>query len=106
MVWLLGISYDPKDDIIEIALEGVDHLIPKPREVYVEENGASRLSMRRQAPDHRSQRSADAARAGAVHGEGELIRQPAALAAWTRHPPIPPVPNSGPIETQGLRLYA
>jgi hypothetical protein len=94
MVWLLGISYDPKDDIIEIALEGVDHLIPKPREVYVEENGASRLSMRRQA------------RAGAVHGEGELIRQPAALAAWTRHPPIPPVPNSGPIETQGLRLYA
>ena len=39
MVWLLGISYDPKDDIIEIALEGVDHLIPKPREVYVEENG-------------------------------------------------------------------
>jgi hypothetical protein len=28
---LLGISYDPKNDIIEIALEGVDHLIHKPR---------------------------------------------------------------------------
>src|SRR3984893_17460455 len=41
---------------------------------------------RRHAPDHRSQRSDDAAGAGAVHGEGELIRQPAALAAWTRHP--------------------
>jgi hypothetical protein len=42
---LLGISYDPKDDIIEIALEGVDHLIPKPREVYVEENGLELSSL-------------------------------------------------------------
>ena len=42
---LLGISYDPKDDIIEIALEGVDHLIPKPREVYVEENGLKLSSL-------------------------------------------------------------
>src|ERR1700719_1269768 len=33
---LLGISYHPKDDIIDIALEGEGHLIPKPREVYVE----------------------------------------------------------------------
>jgi hypothetical protein len=33
---LLGITYDPKDDIIEIALEGVDHLVNKPREVYVD----------------------------------------------------------------------
>src|ERR1700732_1860259 len=42
---LLGISYDPKDDIIEIALEGVDHLIPKPREVYVEEKGLELSSL-------------------------------------------------------------
>jgi Family of unknown function (DUF5335) len=42
---LLGISYDPKDDIFEIALEGVDHLIPKPREVYVEENGLELSSL-------------------------------------------------------------
>ena len=34
---LLGIAYDPHDDIVEVALEGLDHLIPKPREVYVEE---------------------------------------------------------------------
>ena len=33
---LLGIAYDPKDDIVEIALEGLDHLIPKPRELYVD----------------------------------------------------------------------
>ncbi len=32
---LLGITYDPKDDILEVALEGLDHLIPKPREIYV-----------------------------------------------------------------------
>ena len=42
---LLGISYDPKDDIIEIALEGVDHLIHKPREVYVEQEGLQLSSL-------------------------------------------------------------
>jgi hypothetical protein len=40
---LLGIAYDPNDDIVEIALEGLDHLIPKPRELYVEE-GAGGLA--------------------------------------------------------------
>jgi hypothetical protein len=34
---LLGITYDPKDDLIEVALDGHDHLINKPREVYVED---------------------------------------------------------------------
>src|ERR1700738_4504648 len=33
---LIGIAYDPKDDLVEVALEGLDHLIPKPREIYVE----------------------------------------------------------------------
>lgn len=33
---LLGISYDPKNDVVEVALEGVDHLIAKPAELYVE----------------------------------------------------------------------
>jgi hypothetical protein len=36
---LYGIVYDPKSDVIEIALEGLDHLIYKPREVYVELRG-------------------------------------------------------------------
>src|SRR3979411_2665921 len=36
---LVGITYDPKDDILEVALDGVDHLITKPREIYVEEQG-------------------------------------------------------------------
>jgi hypothetical protein len=38
--WLpfLGITYDPKDDIFEIALEGVDHLIVEPSEFYIDED--------------------------------------------------------------------
>jgi hypothetical protein len=34
---LLGIVYDPKDDIVEVALEGLDHMIPSPREIYVQD---------------------------------------------------------------------
>ena len=34
---LIGITYDPQDDIIEVALEGLDHLIPKPRAISVED---------------------------------------------------------------------
>jgi hypothetical protein len=34
---LLGITYDPRDDIVEVSLDGLDHLIPKPREIYVED---------------------------------------------------------------------
>jgi hypothetical protein len=33
---LIGITYDPKDDLIEVALEDLDHLIPSPKEVYVD----------------------------------------------------------------------
>jgi hypothetical protein len=33
---LLGVVYDPKSDLVEIALEGVDHLIREPRELYVD----------------------------------------------------------------------
>jgi hypothetical protein len=28
---LLGVSYDPKDDVFEIQLEGLDHLVSHPR---------------------------------------------------------------------------
>src|SRR5215510_931260 len=40
---LLGLAYDPNDDIVEVALDGLDHLIPRPREFYVD-NGAGTLS--------------------------------------------------------------
>jgi hypothetical protein len=37
--WLpmLGIAYDQKNNLIEIAVGGIDHLIHEPREFYIEE---------------------------------------------------------------------
>jgi hypothetical protein len=34
---LHGITYDHKDDLIEVTLDGLDHIITKPREIYVED---------------------------------------------------------------------
>lgn len=42
---LLGITYDPKGDLVEIALEGLDHLIAKPREISVREGAEGLESM-------------------------------------------------------------
>jgi Family of unknown function (DUF5335) len=42
---LLGLTYDPKDDVLDVALEGLDHLIPKPREIYVEDGGVGLASL-------------------------------------------------------------
>lgn len=42
---LLGISYDPKNDLVEILLEGLDHLVRKPREIYVEQGPLGLASM-------------------------------------------------------------
>ena len=33
---LIGITYDENDDLIEIALEELDHLIRRPREIFVD----------------------------------------------------------------------
>jgi len=33
---LFGLNYDPRNDAIEIALDGVDHMIDAPRELYAE----------------------------------------------------------------------
>jgi hypothetical protein len=45
--WLpfLGITYDPKDDIVEVALENVDHMIRKPRDIYVDETAGDFISI-------------------------------------------------------------
>jgi len=47
---LLGITYDPKDDLLEIALEGFDHLINKPQSISVDDGpqGLARHGNRRQ----------------------------------------------------------
>lgn len=42
---LLGISYDPKSDVVEVLLEGLDHLIHRPRTLFVEHEGAGLRSM-------------------------------------------------------------
>jgi hypothetical protein len=42
---LFGIVYDPKDDIFEIALKGLDHLIGKPRDVYVDEEAGKLVNI-------------------------------------------------------------
>lgn len=31
---ILGLAYDEKDDVLEIALDGLDHLIQKPAEIF------------------------------------------------------------------------
>src|SRR6185369_4363224 len=43
--WLpmLGVAYEPRTNLIEVALEGVDHMIRKPRELFVD-NGPLGLS--------------------------------------------------------------
>ena len=35
---LLGIVYEPRKDVLEIALEGLDHMIRRPREIYADED--------------------------------------------------------------------
>jgi hypothetical protein len=35
---LFGITYDPKDDLLEIALEGLDHLIERPVAISVDDS--------------------------------------------------------------------
>lgn len=42
---LIGITYDPKDDVVEVALEGLDHLIRSPREIYIENDAGALASM-------------------------------------------------------------
>jgi hypothetical protein len=42
---VLGIAYDPKNDLVEVALEGLDHLIRHPREISIEEGTRGLISM-------------------------------------------------------------
>jgi hypothetical protein len=44
-VQLLGISYDPKDDLVEVLVEGLDHLIHKPREIFIDHIAVELTSM-------------------------------------------------------------
>lgn len=35
---IVGVTYDSKDQLLEIALDGLDHLIRHPQEIYVDES--------------------------------------------------------------------
>jgi hypothetical protein len=37
---LLGVSYDPKGDLVDVALDGLDHMIRHPRELFLDERAA------------------------------------------------------------------
>jgi hypothetical protein len=52
---LIGITYDPKDDLIEIALEGLDHMIRGPKEVFVDQEAVVLTSMEVIDSDNASQ---------------------------------------------------
>ena len=45
--WTLlnGLAYDPKDDVFEIVTETLDHLIYRPREIYVDQAGTALRSV-------------------------------------------------------------
>ncbi len=34
---LLGITYDSRDDLLNVSLTGLDHIIRRPKEIYVQE---------------------------------------------------------------------
>ena len=36
---LQGLTYDPKDDLLEVRVTGLDHLVGHPEEIYVDEEG-------------------------------------------------------------------
>lgn len=42
---LLGVTYDPKNDLVEVLLEGLDHLIRHPRDIYIDQGPAGLTSM-------------------------------------------------------------
>jgi len=36
---LNGLTYDPKNDVFEVETENLDHLIPRPQDIFVEDAG-------------------------------------------------------------------
>jgi hypothetical protein len=42
---LLGMSYDPERDLLEILMGDMDHLIPGPREFYVDDAPAGEIQL-------------------------------------------------------------
>jgi hypothetical protein len=49
-LYLIGITYDPGDDLVKVALEGLDHMIRRPRDIYVEIGAGTLATSRRKIP--------------------------------------------------------
>lgn len=49
---LRGITYDKKSDLIEVLLDGLDHMIRKPRDIFVEQDGVALSSLEIIDADH------------------------------------------------------
>ncbi|GAA4257613.1 DUF5335 family protein [Azospirillum formosense] len=44
-VSLLGVTFDPKGHLLDVALDGLNHLIQNPREIYVDEAPSGAIAM-------------------------------------------------------------
>ncbi len=42
---LLGLVYDPRSDVVEVLMEGLDHLIQKPSEIYIDHDAVRLVSV-------------------------------------------------------------
>ena len=42
---MIGVTYDSKDDLLDVALERDDHLVYHPKDIVVEESAAGLLSI-------------------------------------------------------------
>ena len=42
---MFGVVYDPDGDVLEVALEGLDHMIHRPKTIHVDESAAGLLSI-------------------------------------------------------------
>jgi hypothetical protein len=40
-----GITYDKKNDMLEVILDGLDHMIRQPKNIYIEQDGAALSSV-------------------------------------------------------------
>ncbi len=50
---LHGIVYDPRADVLEIALESIDHMIEQPRDITIEETPRGLVALEVTAADER-----------------------------------------------------
>src|SRR5258708_32764962 len=42
---MVGVTYDSKDDLLDVALDRTDHLVYRPKEIVVEESAEGLLSI-------------------------------------------------------------